>query len=123
MIKAELTVDQLNLNPYLPPQEESAAAGGEGGGAAGEAGGGADAGGEWSDEPIDVSALGALNADLAFTAGGIQFRDVKIGTSSLAVVLQASKLTEALAEMKRPEERGIGKACVSRCRYSWSPTS
>src|SRR3546814_19254445 len=45
MIKAELTVDQLNLNPYLPPQEESAAAGGEGGGAAGEAGGGADAGG------------------------------------------------------------------------------
>src|SRR3546814_7359635 len=55
MIKAELTVDQLNLNPYLPPPEESAAAGGEGGGAAGEAGGGADAGGEWSDEPIDVS--------------------------------------------------------------------
>src|SRR3546814_7605147 len=85
MIKAELTVDQLNLNPYLPPQEESAAAGGEGGGAAGEAGGGADAGGEWSDEPIDVSALGALNADLAFNAGGIQFRDVKIGKSSLAV--------------------------------------
>src|SRR3546814_16468544 len=101
MIKAELTVDQLNLNPYLPPQEESAAAGGEGGGAAGEAGGGADAGGEWSDEPIDVSALGALNADIAFHAGGIQFRDVKIGKSSLAGVLPDSKMTADLEELQR----------------------
>src|SRR3546814_6329953 len=117
MIKAELTVDQLNLNPYLPPQEESAAAGGEGGGAAGEAGGGADAGGEWSDEPIDVSALGALNADLAFNAGGIQFRDVKIGKSRLAVVLQDSKLTADLAEM-RSEEHTSELQSLMRISYA-----
>jgi AsmA protein len=105
MIKAELTVDQLNVNPYLPPEQESAdadqAAGGSGGG-------GAD-GGDWSDEPIDVSGLGALNADLAFNAGGIQFRDVKIGQSRLTVVLQDSRLTADLMEMQLYDGSGKGK--------------
>ena len=108
MIKAELTVDQLNVNPYLPPEQE-AAAGDQGGAAGGSSGGAAgDAGGEWSDEPIDVSALGALNADLAFNAGGIQYKDVKIGQSRLTVVLQDSKLTADLAEMQLYEGSGAG---------------
>src|SRR3546814_11312670 len=103
MIKAELTVDQLNVNPYLPPEQEQAEAG-----QAGQAGsdGAADAPAEgWSDAPIDVSGLAALNADLAFNAGGIQFKDVKIGQSRLTVVLQDSKLTADLAERQQ-----IGRA-------------
>jgi len=106
MIKAELTVDQLNVNPYLPPEQETAEAG-----QAGSTGGGT-AGGEWSDEPIDVSGLGAVNADLAFNAGGIQFRDVKIGKSQLTVVLQDSKLTADLAEMQLYEGTGTGKVTL-----------
>ena len=106
MIKAALTVDQLNVNPYLPPEQESAEAGQAGGTGGGTAGG--EAGGEWSDEPIDVSGLGAVNADLAFNAGGIQFRDVKIGQSQLTVVLQDSKLTADLAEMQLYEGTGTG---------------
>jgi AsmA protein len=105
MIKAELTVDQLNVNPYLPPEQESADAGQAAGGSGG---GGAD-GGDWSDEPIDVSGLGALNADLAFNAGGIQFRDVKIGQSRLTVVLQDSRLTADLMEMQLYDGSGKGK--------------
>ncbi len=110
MIKAELNVDQLNLNPYLPPE-------GEGGGDAAASGGGSGAGaeggeGDWSDEPIDVSALGALDADLAFNAGGIQFKDVKIGKSSLAVLLQDSKLTADLSEMQLYEGAGKGTIVV-----------
>lgn len=109
MIKAELAVDQLNVNPYLPPQEAQpqAAAGGQ----AGDVGAGA-GGGEWSDEPIDVAPLGALNADLAFDAGGIQYRNVKIGKSRLTVVLQDSKLTADLAEMLLYDGSGKGKLVV-----------
>jgi AsmA protein len=109
-IKAELTVEELNVNPYLPPEEEGGAAQASGSGAGG--GGGDAAGGDWSDEPIDVSALGLLNADLAFNAGGILFRDVKIGKSSLTVTLQDSRLTADLAEMQLYEGAGKGKIVV-----------
>jgi AsmA protein len=104
-IKAELTVDQLNVNPYLPPEQETAAAGG---GTGGDAAGG----GDWSDDPIDVSGLAAVNADLAFNAGGIQFQDVKIGQSRLTVVLQDSRLTADLLEMQLYEGSGKGKVVV-----------
>lgn len=109
MIKAELIVDQLNVNPYLPP-EQAPAASGQGAGGAGSGGGdaGSAGGGEWSDEPIDVAGLGAANADLTFKAGGIQYRNVKIGQSSLTVVLQDSKLTADLAEMQLYEGSGTG---------------
>lgn len=115
MIKAELAVDQLNVNPYLPPEapEPQAGTGGQAGDAGGGAGGGA---GEWSDEPIDVSALGALNADLAFDANGIQYRDVKIGKSRLTVVLQDSKLTADLVEMQLYDGTGRGKLMVDGSR-------
>ena len=113
MIKAELTVDQLNLNPYLPPESGEAQAGTGGGAATGGSGASSDgAGGDWSDEPIDVSALGALDADLAFNAGGIQFQNVKIGQSSLAVLLKDSKLTAELAEMQLYEGSGKGRIVV-----------
>ncbi len=111
VIKAELNVDQLNLNPYLPPEGEGggeAAASGSGGSGSGAEGGQ----GDWSDEPIDVSALGALDADLAFNAGGIQFREVKIGKSSLTVLLQDSKLTADLSEMLLYEGAGKGTIVV-----------
>ncbi len=112
VIKAELSVDELNLNPYLPPEQEGAG-GGESAGASSEAAGGGAAGSDdWSDDPIDVAALGALNADLAFNAGGIQFKEVKIGKSSLTVVLQDSKLTAELAEMQLYDGGGKGKIVV-----------
>lgn len=111
MIRAELAVDQLNVNPYLPPEADEPQAAAGGGGDAGGGGEGA-AGGEWSDEPIDVAALGALNADLAFDAGGIQYRDVKIGKSRLTVVLQDSKLTADLVEMQLYDGTGKGKLVV-----------
>jgi len=107
-VKAELTVDQLNLNPYLPPEQQG---GGESTAAA-SGGGGEAGGGDWSDEPIDVSALGLLNADLAFNAGGIQFKDVKIGQSKLTVLLKDSKLTANLAEMQLYDGSGKGKIVV-----------
>ncbi|MGF1628804.1 MAG: AsmA family protein [Kiloniellaceae bacterium] len=109
MIRAELTVDQLNVNPYLPPEQESADAGQAAGGSGGAGG---EASGDWSDDPIDVSGLGALNADLTFAAGGIQFRDVKIGQSSLTVVLQDSKLTADLSEMQLYDGSGKGNIVV-----------
>ena len=112
MVKAELTVDELNLNPYLPPEAEGGEATAGGGTAGGGAAGGDAGAGDWSDEPIDVSALGLLNADLAFNAGGILFKDLKIGKSSLAVVLKDSKLTADLAEMQLYDGSGKGTVVV-----------
>ncbi|WP_420349213.1 AsmA family protein [Pelagibius sp.] len=111
VIKAELNVEQLNVNPYLPP-EAPAGEGGDAGATAGASGGGTQDAGDWSDEPIDVSALGLLDADLAFNAGGIQFREVKIGQSSLTVLLQDGKLTAELAEMQLYEGSGKGTIVV-----------
>lgn len=110
-VKAELNVEELNLNPYLPPEQEGgdAAAGESGDASGGDADTSGSGGGEWSDEPIDVSALGLLDADLAFNAGGILFKEVKIGKSSLTVVLKDSKLTADLAEMQLYEGSGKGK--------------
>ena len=113
MIKAELTVEELNLNPYLPPEQEGAAAESSAGASGAASGSGASGGGgEWSDEPIDVSALGALDADLAFNAGGILFKDVKIGKSTLTVQLKDSKLTADLAEMQLYDGSGKGRIVV-----------
>lgn len=109
LIRAELTVDELNVNPYLPPEQESAA---DGQSTGGSAGGGGEGGGDWSDEPIDVSGLGAVNADFSFKTGGIQYRDVKIGQSNLTVVLQDSKLTADLAEMQLYDGSGKGKVVL-----------
>ena len=113
MIKAELTVEELNLNPYLPPEQEGAAAESSAGASGAASGSGASGGGgEWSDEPIDVSALGMLDADLAFNAGGILFKDVKIGKSTLTVQLKDSKLTADLAEMQLYDGSGKGRIVV-----------
>lgn len=108
-IKAELNVEELNLNPYLPPEQEGGDTAAAGSGGGGDGASGSEGGGEWSDEPIDVSALGLLDADLAFNAGGILFKEVKIGKSSLTVVLKDSKLTADLAEMQLYEGAGKGK--------------
>ncbi|MEQ8355521.1 MAG: AsmA family protein [Kiloniellaceae bacterium] len=108
LIKAELTVGELNINPYLPPEPEGAASGSSAAGS----GGGAGEAGQWSDEPIDVSALAALDADLAFAADEILFKDVKIGKSNLKILIKDRKLTADLAEMQLYEGAGKGRIVV-----------
>lgn len=107
-IGASLNVETLDLNPYLPPEAEKkpSAPGGSGGG--GSAGG---APADWSDEPIDMAGLRALNADLSFSAQAIRVREIKIGKSAVKVTLKDGRLVTDLSELNLYE--GTGKALLT----------
>ncbi len=99
-IKGKLSVDALDLNPYL-----AAFGGGEGQAAAKPA---ASAGGsnDWSDDPIDMSALRSINADLTLAVGSLQAQEIKVGKSQVRVQLQGGKLDLNLSEMALYEGGG-----------------
>jgi AsmA protein len=83
--KAALSLDRLDLNPYL------------GGGASPRSTGGAMA--PWSDDAIDASALKAIDADLAFAVDALNVGGLRIGRSVLDFGLSGGKLTANLKQM------------------------
>lgn len=110
-LKGGLEVDRLDLNTYMAAEGGAAAADG-GTGAAG--GGGTVAGqpAEWSDEPIDVSALKAVNADFDLAVGGIQVQQVQIGRGEVKLALKDGLLTVDLAQLNLYEGVGQGRLTV-----------
>ncbi len=100
-ISGKLALGMLDLNPYLPPEEDASRDGGASTAAApAQSGGGADRPpADWSDAPIDLSGLGALDADLAFSAEGILFRKLTIGRSVVALMLKSGDLVVDLKEL------------------------
>lgn len=101
-ITARLDVETLDLNPYLPPQmedeEEAQVAGGEPA--------------DWSDEPINMAGLKAVNADLGFSAEGIRFQEMEIGRSALTIMLENGRLVTELSELNLYEGSGSGTVVV-----------
>lgn len=75
-IGGKLTVDRLDLNPYLAATPQG---GGQKSAPARRTG--------WSRAPIDFSALRLVNAKLEFNAGAIQARALKLGKTTLALSL------------------------------------
>jgi AsmA protein len=117
-ITAKLDLDKLDVNPYLGEPQDSAAMSketGKGGGAPGGGGTGQTAAKPaeqgWSTEPIDVSALRSVNADLALSTGGIVYQKIQIGKSALKVALNGGKLDANLTEMAL--YNGSGKAHIA----------
>lgn len=99
-VTARLDLEQMALDPYLPaPTEDEGSAT-------------AAAPAEWSDEPIDASALRLFNADLALSSAGISARDVKIGRSALTMKVAGGKLTADLTELELYQGRGVGQIVV-----------
>lgn len=85
--KAKLALGALDLNPYLPAPAQ-------GGGSGGDAGPGT-----WSTDPIDLSGLKAVNADLDLTVESLLIQKIKIGASDLKATLQNGVLNMNLAKM------------------------
>ena len=109
-VQARLDVETLDVNPYLPPEQEGGAASSGGGSSSGgAAGGGAQ---EWSDDPIDFSAMKLVNADLGFSAKAIVVREIKIGPSAVSVVLKDGRLVTELKEMQLYDGTGTGRIVV-----------
>lgn len=110
-IDAELNLGVLDLNPYLPPAKEGEAAGGSSsGGSSAGAGDGKPA--DWSDDPIDVSGLKAVNANFALTVAGILVQEIKVGQSALNVGLKDGLLGVDLTELNLYDGKGKGKFTV-----------
>lgn len=83
-ITAKITAGALNL---------AAVSGGEGGGSSG----GAQADG-WPKDKIDVSALGALDAEVSLTAASLDLGMVKFGGTAALVTLDNSRLVVEIAK-------------------------
>lgn len=103
-----LALDRLDANAYLADGtsgDETAPSSDESGG--GGSGGAAASG--WSDTPIDLSGLKAIDADLDLSVGEILFQDLTIGKSALDVAMNGGKLTAKLTELALYEGAGVGQ--------------
>ncbi len=90
---AALGVDRIDTNVYMAPDTPA----GSGEKASGTSPAkGADA---WSDRPIDLSSLKAVDADLRLAANGILYRKVRIGRSNVTAKLENGVLDATLKEM------------------------
>ncbi|MSP89010.1 MAG: AsmA family protein [Alphaproteobacteria bacterium] len=102
--RAQLDIEKLDLNPYLPPEAppgQPAAAQGQAKPAAG-----------WSDDPIDLTGLRAANADLALSVGAIQVRKIQVGKSAVKVALKDGKLNLDLTELALYQGSGTGRVAL-----------
>jgi len=99
-LTGNLAFNTLNVTPYMPPPTEDEAAG--------DAGGDGDPPPDWSDEPLDFSALSTLDADVEVSAKGIRARDIKVGRSALALDLRDGRLQLDLNELKLYTGQGSG---------------
>jgi len=103
VVQAALTIDQLDVNAYLPPQAEQPADQGPA-----DAGGGGqpgvpapDAGpGDWSDLPIDIAPLYAAQADIKVTAQNVLYKDLTIETANLSALLDGGVLNAVIKEIR-----------------------
>ncbi|ADZ68854.1 AsmA-like C-terminal region-containing protein [Polymorphum gilvum] len=83
------------LDPYLGGGSGPAAGGAGGGGPARGGVGGAG----WSTDPIDLSGLKTINADLSLTARTARWDRIQVGDSALAVTLAGGVLKADLSRM------------------------
>jgi AsmA protein len=99
-ITANIGVDQINVNTYMieaggakkPSQKTSK---------------------DWSDAPIDLSGLKALDANLSIATSQIVFGKVIIGATKLSVVLAAGKLNAKLGQMAFYDGKASGQVVLS----------
>jgi len=104
-----LVLDKLDANVYLAGVGESSPSDGQAAPSSGGGSGGSAAASGWSDAPIDLSGLKAIDADLDLTVGEILFQDLTIGKSALDVLINGGKLTAKLTELALYEGAGIGQ--------------
>ncbi|MCP4328550.1 MAG: AsmA family protein [Alphaproteobacteria bacterium] len=98
-IEGRLDLEELDLNPYMPPSSGDEAAASDSSGAAAD----------WSDEPLDFSALKAFNANFTLTAKGIKAQNITIGKSALTLTNAGGKMTGDLTELALYGGQGQGK--------------
>src|SRR3546814_14379573 len=75
-----------------------------------------------SDWSSDVCSSDLLAGDLAARLDAIEGGSAGLAKLEAAVQETAAAYTHAATALSdRPEERRVGKECVSTCRYRWAP--
>ena len=105
-LKGKLDLDRLDLNKYMPPED------GSGKDAKPTKAKAADGPKDWSDDPIDLAPLKALNADFELSLGEIHVQAMRIGRSALKLAMKDGLLTADLAELNLYQGSGRGRLVV-----------
>lgn len=105
-LNGRLSVDDLNLNPYL-------AGAASGNAAAAQQPAPAKSGTGWSKKPIDLAMLKAMNARLTLNVGSLELRKLKLGQTTLVVNLQNGALTSRLDPITLYGGSGVATLNVS----------
>jgi len=83
-LNGTLTTGVLDLSPFLGEESQPAQSGSQG----------------WSDAPLDLTGLQAVDADLSLTAERIILGDITLGAPDLSARLQNGDLTTTIASMQ-----------------------
>lgn len=103
-VSGKLDLDKVDTNLYMAAPTE------------GEEPATKDTGGpppDWSDDPIDVSGLQAINADFTMSIGEVLVRDIKIGRTAVAMALVDGLLNLDLTELNLYGGTGSGKVTLN----------
>lgn len=103
LIKGNLDVDKLDANPYLGPEQPAQQQAAKPGDAKAQ---------DWSDDPIDVSALKTFDADLAASAGQVIFRKMKTGKAMVKLTVKDGRMALDLGVPKPGLYQGEGTVNV-----------
>lgn len=112
-VKAQLSTNKLDLNPYMPAPKATTPASAPrvpGNAPSTNAADAAEQG--WSTEPLDFSGLRAANADLALQVEGLQIRDINTGKSALTVALKDGRLAADLTKLALYSGQGKGRVTL-----------
>ena len=107
-LKGKLDVEALDVNPYLPPEQPAA----KGSAPAPSSGGGTAAKSDWSDAPIDASALKTADVDFALSVGSLTVKQIKVGKSALRVVIDNGRMTADLSQLELYKGAGKGRLAL-----------
>lgn len=110
-VTANLSLDELVLDPYLGGSQSGnrgtgAAQGGNGGGAASSSGG-------WSDAPIDFSGLKAVDAQFSIATRQIRWKAVQIDQSALSLTIKDGVLNASLDKLALYRGSGTGSLSLN----------
>ncbi|MEL6663936.1 MAG: AsmA-like C-terminal region-containing protein, partial [Pseudomonadota bacterium] len=83
-LNGSLTTGVLDLSPFLGEESQTGQSGSQG----------------WSDAPLDLTGLQAVDADLSLTAERIILGDITLGAPDLSARLQNGDLTTTIASMQ-----------------------